>query len=132
MFFTPKEATPDLPGHCAITGQPTDPVGFVHTGNEIKGWDPMIQVSVSGLKILNEEIPAKDRPFVPVERFHELEQENRMLEQENAELRRFAERAQAEAAEQAKVVEAIDVIASAGFVKRNKAGRKPTNQKAAA
>ena len=128
MYFTP-DVVPDMPGVCAVTGKAEDPAGFVHTGNTLNGWDPRIQVSVEGLKLLEAELPRDKSPFVPKELYQELATKLELAQAEAEALRTFAEDAQKQAADAARKLEAIDLIESAGFRARKKAGRPPTKTK---
>lgn len=92
------------PGHCIASLSDVDPKGFIDTGMTPALIDPRVYISISWVESIARKMGMDYVESAGDERIAELE-----LELKEAE----------------KQLTAIDVIESAGFVKRKRQGRKP-------
>jgi hypothetical protein len=103
-----------MPYECAVIpgrGNSSEQEGFIDTGNELRGWDPHVYVSVGAVKELARFIG------LPSEREHE------RLTKERDELRGQVTHLEAQVQELEEFRDSIDVIASQDYVTRKKPGR---------
>ena len=92
------------PGHCIASLSDVDPKGFIDTGLTPALIDPRVYISISWIESIAMKMGMSYVESAGGERVAELERE---------------------LAEAEKQLQAIDVIESAGFVKRKRQGRKP-------
>lgn len=109
------------PHHCVVFPQlgSSHRDGYFDTGNEIVAIDPHAYVSVHAVKVL-----AAELGWIGPDQIAEKDDRIAQLEAEVAQETARADKAEA-------IIQAVDVIESADFRARKKAGRKPVEKAAA-